>query len=357
MKVKSVLSTWGIAASMLVSSQVWSQEHDANFMPQGGYAATIEGTRYVEPSAKRQLVVGEKIAHLTDRNKAGETTVQRLTDRTYWVQSTFYSTLFYVGDRGVLLMDPLADGAGQKVKEAVEKVTALPITAVLYSHDHVDHIGDIGVFIDAAKQKNISLRIIASDATAAKIKFLNSQLPKPTETVAFNGGSFQFENLTVQSQGFTRAAHTDDSSAWLMKQEGVMHAPDMTNPDQMPYLGFGGSENAVYLDSNLQQLANANWRYFNGGHGNIGSKADVTFMQNYMKDLRAAMSSAFESINAGDYFNEKMSNHEFAAHAYNEALAHKVTELLRPKYGQFYGFEASVPHQAEMMIEAVGSYR
>ncbi len=349
----------GMVHNMTASSAPAKEGIDehTNFMPQGGYASTIANTRYVEPSAQRKLAVGEKISRITERNKVGEVILQRLTDRSYWVQTGFYNTLFYVGDKGVLLMDPLGDGSGKKVQEAIAKVTKLPVTAVLYSHDHADHIGDIGVFVDAAKQQGVKLRIIASDATAAKQQYLHSQLPKPTETVAFKNGKFQFENLTVQAQGFERASHTDDSAGWLMVQEGIMHAPDVTNPDQMPYLGFGGSENAVYLEGNLQQLANGNWRYFNGGHGNIGSKADIAFMQGYMKDLRAALNQAFEKISADDYFNERMNNHEAAAHAYNEAVAKYATDVLRPKYGKFYGFEASVPHQADMMIEAVGSYR
>ena len=46
----------------------------------------------------------------------------------------------------------------KKVQEAIAKVTKLPVTAVLYSHDHADHIGDIGVFTDAAKQQGVDLK-------------------------------------------------------------------------------------------------------------------------------------------------------------------------------------------------------
>ena len=231
------------------------------------------------------------------------------------------------------------------------------MTAVVYSHDHADHIGDIGVFVDAAKQQGVKLRIIASDATAAKQQYLHSQLPKPTETVAFKNGKFQFEKLTVQAQGFERASHTDDSAGWLLVQEGIMHAPDMGNPDQMPFLGFGGAENAVYLDGNLQQLADGNWRYFNGGHGNIGSKEDIAFMQTYAKDLRAAMGQAFKNVNPTDYFNERMNNHAAGADAFKKAAVKLTVDALRAKYGKFYGFEVSAPHQADMMIKAAGSYR
>lgn len=331
---------------------------DVDYIPTSGeYAPTVASTLYVEPSITRKLNDNERVSKLTERNKAGETIIQRLTDRTYWIQKTFYNTLAYVGDDGVLLMDPLGNGAGPAVLSAVKQITNKPITAVLYSHDHADHIGDISVFIEDAKDNGRELRIIASDATAAKMKALGSQLPAPTETVPFLGGEFQFEDLTVQAQGFERASHTDDSAGWLMVEEGIMHAPDMTNPDQMPYLGFGAAENAVYLPANLQQLADGDWRFFNGGHGNVGTKADIAFMQTYLSDMKAAIDQAYSMINVGDYFNAEMNNHEAAAHRFNQAFAKQVTTLLRPKYGKFYGFEASVPYQVEMVSHAMMSYR
>ncbi|MEP6772360.1 MAG: MBL fold metallo-hydrolase [Polaromonas sp.] len=332
-------------------------EPDVNFMPKGGYAATVAGTRYVEPSATRALQVGEKISRLTERNKRGDVILQRLTERSYWVQTSFYNTVFYVGDQGVLLMDPLGDGNGAAVLKAIGSVTRLPVTAVLYSHNHADHIGDVQVFADAAKAAAKPLRIIASDATAKKQQALKSALPAATDVVAFNGGSFNFEGLVVKALGFVRAAHTDDSAAWLMVEEGILHAPDMTNPDQMPYLGFGGSENAVYLADNLDQLAQGDWKHFSGGHGNVGSRADIAFMQTYVADLRAAVGKAVQAVDAGRYFNAKMNNHQAAAHRWSEAVARHATNALRAKYGRFYGFEASVPHQAHLMIEATSSYR
>lgn len=347
------LLTFGSATA----SAAGPSSHDVNFMPRGGYAATVAGTRYVEPSVKRLLAVGEKISRLTERNKAGDTIVQRLTERSYWAQTGFYNVVFYVGDNGVLVFDSLADGSGAAILKAIASVTPLPVTALVYSHNHADHIGDAQLFVDAAKAAGHSLRIISTDATQQKMQALKSTLPAPTETVAFKDGSFQFEGLTVQALGFVRAAHTDDSSAWLLKQEGVLHAPDMSNPDQMPYLGFGGSENAVYLADNLAQIAAADWTFFSGGHGNVGNRSDIAFNQAYLADLQQAVGKALESVDAGKYFNAKMNNHQAAAHRWSEAVAREATRSLRAKYGKYYGFEASVPHQAHLVIEALTSYR
>lgn len=331
-------------------------EYKATFVPKDGYSATAK-VQYIEPSLSKAIKPNQKISKLTARNFAGDMVVQKLTDHTYWAQTGFYNVIFYVGNQGVLLFDSLADGSGAAVLKAIASVTKKPVTALVYSHSHVDHIGDAQLIADAAKEAGQFLRIIATDKTAAKLSYLKSTLPKPTETVAFNNGEFKFENQTIRAMGFEHAAHTDDSAAWLLIQEKVMHAPDMMNPDQMPYLGFGGSENYVYLPQNLQQIAGADWVIFSGGHGNIGSRADIVFMQTYLKDLEAAAAMALQKVSAGDYFKPEFHNHQASAAAWVSATAEYAVNQLRPKYGKYYGFEASVPKQAEMVVDAMTSYQ
>ena len=48
------------------------------------------------------------------------------------------------------------------------------------------------------------------------MKLLKSSMPAPTETVAWPKGTFEFEGLTVELNGFMRAAHADDAAALLL---------------------------------------------------------------------------------------------------------------------------------------------
>src|ERR1700678_1298202 len=98
------------------------------------------GAEYVEPSATEPIKPGQRVSHLFPRAVMEEYVLQRVTERVWWVTRQFYGSLFYVGKRGVLLFDcPL--GAADATLAAIASVTSLPVTAVVYSHFHADHVG------------------------------------------------------------------------------------------------------------------------------------------------------------------------------------------------------------------------
>ena len=339
----------GSSITLLLSApMVMAQENSAT--PEA--PSTVNAT-YVAPSLTDTLNPGEKIDSLFTLNMNSDYVLQRVTERTFWVQKGFYSTLFYVGDGGVLLFDAL-DGSAQQVKQAIKSVTDLPITAIVYSHDHADHIGSIKDYLDP----DSNIRLIASQETADKQVFLNSSHPKATEIVTWPEGSFTFEDLTVELHGFERAAHADDHGIWLLKEEKIAHIPDLINPDQPPFWAFAGSETFAYYEANINQLANLEWEFFNGGHGNIGSRADIEFYNTFLADLKAAVGEAMGSVAWGTGVDaSKINAHTVFLSSWMKAVSEKATEILRPKYGKFYGFDAATPRNAEMVALALFDYR
>jgi len=319
--------------------------------------STVNAT-YVDPSATVALAPGQKLSHLYARNMSQPYILQRLTEHTYFFQRQFYGTTFYVGTKGVLLFDPLDDRAPQLL-QAIAEVTKLPVTAIVYSHDHADHIGSAQAILDASKAAGVKkVRIIASRATADKMKVLKSHHPAPTEIVAWPAGSFKFEGLVVKLSGFERAAHADDHAAWLLVGEKVVHLPDHINPDQPPFWGFAADENFIYFESNLEQLAKLDWVYLNGGHGNVGSRADLDFYRTFIGDLKQAVGAALGQVPWGTGVDASRVNaHTYFLPAWLAGVAKKATDTLRPKYGRTYGFEAGTPRNAEMVALAMFSYR
>ena len=318
-------------------------------------APSTVGATYVEPTAKTPINPGQMIESLFTRNMKQPYVLQRLTDRSYFFQRFFYSTTFYVGDSGVLLFDAL-EGRGAQLLQAIREVTPLPVTTIVYSHFHVDHIGDGKFWVDEAQRAGKELRIVASKATADKMTFMSSRLPKPTLVLANLTDLFKFENLTVELHRFAKPAHTDDHSAWLLKEERIAHSPDLLNPDQLPMLGFAVSDTAVYHESNLREVAALDWTHFVGGHGNVGSKADFEFQIGFLNDLRAATLEARNAEPFASHMKPTENNHAAFARSQREAIVKRVTEQLRPRYGRMYGYDASMPTNVELAMRLVGSY-
>ncbi|HAH6844216.1 TPA: MBL fold metallo-hydrolase [Escherichia coli] len=343
------IKIYTILASSLISGSVFSQTEISTTN-----SSTVNAS-YVEPSAEKIISPSDKLNNLFERNMSQPYILQKIGERTYYVQRYFYSTTFYVGDKGVLLFDA-PEGRGKYLLQAIRDVTPLPVTALVYSHYHVDHIGDSPFWNDEAKKEGVNLRIIASKATAEKMQFMNSRLPVATQVLSKKDDQFKFEKQTIELHRFVKAGHTDDHSVWLLKQEKVAHSPDLLNPDQLPMMGFAVSDTLVYHDSNLRQVEMLDWKYFIGGHGNIGSHDDFKFQRQFLNDLRDTTIKVRKEESFGKFMNKTANNHADFARAQREAIIKKVTEVLRPKYGHMYGYDASMPANIEMAIRLVGSY-
>jgi len=347
--------SWSLSASLVTAMVVSGAGPAAAQVPE---PPSPINARYTAPSADKELEPGVKIGRLFELNNTKPHILQKLTKRAYFFQAGHYATTFYVGDKGVLLFDPL-EGQGAEILRAIASVTKLPVRAIVYSHDHADHIGDAKIVLDGAHAAGAkTVRIIASTATAAKMKVLASKHPAPTETVSWPAGSFTFEGLTVRLHGFTRAAHADDAAGWLLVGDKVLHAPDLVNPDQPPFWHCAGSENYVYYRANIKELAALDWTFLNGGHGNVGSKDDLIFYDKFLGDLEAAVGKAMATTQFGEGVDPKTVNaHTAFLPAWLGIVSKKATAALRPQYGQLYGYEYATPSNAEMVALSFYVYR
>lgn len=231
------------------------------------------------------------------------------------------------------------------------------ISAAIYPHYHADHIGDIAKYVDAAKQRGVNLEIIAATKTKQLMDLAKSSFPRPTKELKWPHDSFQFEDLTVELHGFEWAAHCDDHSAWLLKQERIVHSPDLINPDQPPFWRFAGNERFRFHEDNLRQVYGLEWDYLSGSHGNIGSRADMDFQFAFIADLKAAVGKAMGAHPFSEFVNPKAKAHTEFLSKFFGTIATEATETLRPKYGEMYGFDEATPPNAEMVAWAMFEYR
>ena len=351
---------------------------------------SITGADYVEPSAEIPLQPGQRVSHLFPRSVLEEYVLQRLTERTYWVSRHFYGSLFYVGKRGVLLLDPF-QGAADSLLKAIGSVTSLPVTAICYSHFHADHIGGARELVGALPA---APRVITSEHTALWMERFGSDLPRPTDILPWPDGAVDFDGIELRLRGLPRPGHSPDHAVYLLVEERIGHSADLINIDQLPFGGFAGQDPLVLFKPNLQFARDLEFDWFCGGHGNIGEKSDFAFYINYLDELAELINEeiprpeAVPDLYLTDYLSEldtegrmrllaELNNH-FSFYLYGrqiirgekpgpsgngpggmmgglvgewtaerqkavEEATPRILERLRPKYGRMYNFDDAQP--------------
>ncbi len=122
--------------------------------------------------------------------------VQEIRGGLYWLTDGAYQTMFMVTDRGVVAVDA-PPTIGNNYLKAISEVTNKPVTYVIYSHAHLDHIGSANIF-----PKNATY--IAQDETTAELKrakaiATNASTVLPIPTISFSKNyTLQIGNQTLK---------------------------------------------------------------------------------------------------------------------------------------------------------------
>jgi glyoxylase-like metal-dependent hydrolase (beta-lactamase superfamily II) len=100
--------------------------------------------------------------------------VQALKPGVYLITDGAYESTFVTTGRGVVLFDAPPSFA-QHITQAVAEVTPEPIAMLVYSHQHVDHIGGAGLIL----REHPKIEILAEEQTAAFLREMHDSHRPP----------------------------------------------------------------------------------------------------------------------------------------------------------------------------------
>ena len=104
--------------------------------------------------------------------------------------------MFMVTDKGVVAVDA-PPTIGNNYLKAIAEVTNKPVTYVIYSHAHLDHIGSAGIFPKNATY--IAQEETTAELQRAKAASTNASAVPPIPTVSFpKNYRLQIGNQTLQ---------------------------------------------------------------------------------------------------------------------------------------------------------------
>ncbi len=302
--------------------------------------------RLIAASKDVRIVPGQKLRDSDFIRAQRPYTIQRLTDRVYWIESFVYQSTVLVGKQGVMVIDPLSFGRGEKVRGAIREITDLPVTAIAYSHYHVDHISDASFYVTEASRSGMDLRIIGTKSCVNQIHYYGDKVPIPTEVVDVPRGYFMFEGERIDV-GTPNEGHSIDNSWILIGREKVVHNVDMIHPGQLEFDNFGVGHYVSGYEDALRGLLTLDWNIMTSGHGNIGSKEDVRLVLEYITDLRAITKEVLPTVDIFPFVKDEMMYNWF--HGHRDRVAELVVERMRPKWGKFVGFDLVAMTHARTM--------
>lgn len=205
----------------------------------------------------------------------------------YWVTEGFYQAMFLTTGHGVILVDA-PPSIGPNLTRAIADVTAEPITHLVYTHHHADHIGGAAQFANAT--------IVAHEETAALLaRSADPNRPLPTVTFADD------YTLTVGSQTLGLDYHGNNHEPGNIfvyaPAQKVLMAVDIVFPGWAPFPDLGVAEDVPGFVAAHDTILGYDFETFVGGHlTRLGTRGDVETSRAYVSDVKANAAAALATV-------------------------------------------------------------
>ena len=251
--------------------------------------------------------------------------IQRLSENVYWVSVSYYNVTVVVGEESVLLIDaPI--GRGKQILDAIRTITNKPLSAIVYSHAHSDHVGDVGAILEELGHNDID--IYATEEVRDEFIAHSMSMPAPTKIVS-EGIYFEGHYLDINK---TLVGHTPDNTAFLIEDgtRKILHVIDIVHPDQLEFRNFSLAQDPIIFQNDLETLMSMDWDVMVTGHNNLGYKEDVQFIQDYIADIRQYLGEGFSEFNFSDHITGDLPYAWFDG--YKVEVIEFANQLLAEKY-------------------------
>lgn len=218
---------------------------------------------------------------------------------------------FVVTSQGVVVIDALGSPAlAERLLAEIRKVTQQPVTHVILTHYHADHIYGLQVF------KALGARIIAqrsareylfSDTARLRLQASRTELApwindktELVEATDWIDGALELTVgdtlLSIQPVG---PAHTIDDQVVFVPARKVLYAGDLVFRNRIPFVGEADSRNWI---RSLDRLLTFGAAVVVPGHGEISTEAakDMQLTRDYLIYLRKTMGAAAHEMTPFD---------------------------------------------------------
>ncbi|HEY6212614.1 MAG TPA: MBL fold metallo-hydrolase [Vicinamibacterales bacterium] len=225
---------------------------------------------------------------------------QKIQDHLYMLtgQGGGGNTAVFVGADGVTVVDAKNPGWGRPILDKIKELTPKPVTLLINTHTHGDHVGgnvEFPATVDIVVQEHTKTNM----EKMAIFKDNNGRgLPKRTfkNTMTIGKGTDQ-----VDLYYFGRG-HTDGDAFVVFPRLRAMHAGDIFSGKNLPLLDYNNGGSGVEIGNSLAKAYAGikNVHTIITGHSTTMTWADLGEYAQFNKDFLASVQTAMKAGKSAD---------------------------------------------------------
>ena len=214
----------------------------------------------------------------------------------YWIGDGFYQMVFLVSSIGVIVVDA-PPTLGNNILRAIREVTDQPITHVIYSHAHADHIGAAVLYPAGA------VRIAQIETAKLLEEAQDTNRPLPTQVFQ------QHFTLNIGDQrlelDYKGPNHEPGNLFIYAPEQRVLMLVDVIFPGWVTFKELAESADIPsWIQAHEQALAYPFQTYLGGHLTRLGNRDDVLRQQAYVLDLKANSQAALAAFDPTPIFQQ-----------------------------------------------------
>jgi glyoxylase-like metal-dependent hydrolase (beta-lactamase superfamily II) len=274
-----------VAGGLLAAVSVGARDDAGAGMPGLPYAAMpelapigVRVDRYLDvPASAKGPAVDPAKGYRTEK----------LGDGLYMITDGAYQSMFMTYESGVVVVDAPPSYAA-RIRQAIAEVSDKPMTHLVYSHYHSDHIGGARTLggtpiIIAQRETN---RLLARDADPNR----------PLATVTFDDRHRLEVGSQVLELSYHGVAHAPGNIFIHAPKQRTLMVVDVIFPGWMPWRRFAVAQDVPGYFAQVETISQWSFDTLVGGHvGRTGTPADVATQRAFMQDLKTAAETALKS--------------------------------------------------------------
>jgi glyoxylase-like metal-dependent hydrolase (beta-lactamase superfamily II) len=251
--------------------------------------------------------------------------MDEIADGVFWLSDGAYQNMFVVTDDGVIAVDA-PPTLGNNILRAIARVTNKPVTRVVYSHEHSDHVGAMSIYPHDAQY-------YAQRITAERLVALADPHRPPATTV--------FDDMLVIEAGdhslrldYSGPNHAEGNTFIYAPEQRVLMLVDVIFPGWVPFSNLALSANVPGFIKAHEQVLDYDFETLVGGHvTRPGKPDDVRVQLEYMTDLRVTAEAALSSVDLETTLAAVDGENVWAVfRAYLDAVAAQTADELVPRW-------------------------